>query len=201
MIFFKKKAPEKTFYTDCNIPARLFYHIMHTDDFESTGGEDNFYKIFDEYVGLVPSPQLITYLRKQQRINSLQLRIKGITTCLYAITYLPLGDRLSAFVEQLNAYEDVRPKFNISKPRIDEIERIQKRVLGSLKTSLKSELSDIEKKNESQINAFEQNKLAFSRILETNIPRDVNLYEWAEIEKAVKIEIQNRKKHGKARSA
>lgn len=197
-----KKRPQPVIHwTDCNIPARLFFDIMYSGEYSKLGTdtpeklETAFDAIFDEYYVLLPNRELKEWLAKHERLNKLQSEYNGILVTIQSIEDLPLNaEQLSELITLLNSYKSVQPKFNTKKP-VTEIKRIHNQVLGVLRNKMNEAAQNVKYKSEKIKYNFYKDKANLRMALEgLDIHDDISLYEWAEY---VKIAQQKQKPNGK----
>lgn len=205
-MIFKKPEPKILYYTDCQIPARLFFDVMHTEDYQLLGTvgkedcEDAYDKIFDEYLQIMPNPRLISYVRRKSKVENIQLKITTIKSILAIIAFTSLTQaERDVIIDQLNSIEGV--KIRMSKdPKIivSEIERIHTSVLGELRNILNMELEQLPKDTAKAKYVFEKDIVNLRLALDgMHINDDINLYMFAELTKsATEISNQRKKQNG-----
>lgn len=194
-------------YKDCNIPAKLFFKVLSTQDYTLLGEgtieeqENDYYAIYDEFCTLSPNDELKRIYNKKAKIEGLYLKIAFIETILYNILYLKLtvSERLE-FINELNNLEGVKVKFNPDLPILDEVQRVQTRIIGTLKTQIKAEEATEKKQRESTPYNFEQNLAQICITLGIYLKSDVTLYEYIAYRSAAmeKIKAQEKLKKGQS---
>jgi len=191
-----KAEKERLRYIDCNIPAKLFFHILSTEDY-TLCDEADFDNIFDEYFLLKPNKRLINWMRKKAKVNYLTAVKEGIRATLMQIYYVPMPPELLVkTIEILNNYDEVKPKFNLSKGLEVEVQRIQNSVLGILQNRINMETEDKQKKTEEVKNSFYREKILLGRAVGVEIKEDITMYEWIEMVNIAEEE-QKQRKNGK----
>jgi hypothetical protein len=181
----------KILYSDCSIPASLFFHIVETKDFSLLGTgnaeqlEAAYNSIFDEYVMLSGSEEVIRAYKKSAKVGLLKSKIEIAQNLLYAICFqeTSVEERLQ-FIDILNSIEstpatDVLParyhfRFNKDKPIFDEIEKCQQ-AIGILENELNFDLSTEKKLNEAVKYIFESDLVNIQNALGYNLPDDLSL--------------------------
>lgn len=172
-------------YKDCNLPAKLFFKVLSTQDYTLLGEgtpeeqENAYYAIYDEFCLLSPNDELKRIYNKKAKIERLYMKIAFIETVLYNIVYLKLTveERLE-FVNELNLLEGVAVKFNPDMPIKDEVIRIQTRVIGALKTQIKAEEATEEKQRKVVPYNFEQSLSSICLALGIYLHPEITLYEY-----------------------
>lgn len=181
---FKRIRQHKTviLWRDCNIPAMLFFDILNTRDYSKLGTapieemERVFEGIFDEYVVLDGNEKVIQWYKKQCKIAFLNYQIEYIETALYTICYAPLTrDQRIKVIDSLNAIETPKVKFDKDKPILDEVQRVQRMVLGSIKNRLNLEKSTEKKVEEQAKYSYRKDLATVENILGHNLPEDMSL--------------------------
>ena len=195
-ILRKPKNPETTLYTNCDIPAKLFFQVMDSGEYDKVGGEANFDMIFDEYYTLTLSPELKKWMVNNYKVESLILTIKSITNTLDAIEFLPMTkEQALKCVDILNSYDAIKRKFNpVPKLIVSEIARCRKIVsllinqLNMFRDNFNATKKDIK-------NSFEKSLLSIRLNLDgLQVDENVSLYMYIELENAVKERIKSLKK-------
>ena len=179
-----KQAPYKG-YTNCEIPAKLFFKATSTRDFTLIGTgtpkeqEDAYYAIFDEFVTINPQAELEQLYKKGAKIRKLQLQISFIEACLHQIVFVPMtvAERLEV-IEVLNSLDGLRVKFNTDLPIKEEIRRVQSQIIGSLKTEIKIEQSTEKKQQDGASHQFEQELATICINLGIYLHSEISLYEY-----------------------
>lgn len=169
-------------YTDCKIPAGVFFEILETNNFTLLGNstpeelESVFDKIFDEYVLLENNEKVIQWYAKKQKIALIQTQICIIDNILYSICYnhLTIEERLSQ-IEMLNSIKGVIVKFDADKPILDEVLRVKNVVIGSLNNRLNIELATEKKQSANVKYSYLKDLAAIENILGYNMPEDMSL--------------------------
>lgn len=184
-------------YTNCKIPAELFFNILNTEDYTLLGTGDSkeleeaFYVIFDEYVDISGNNKIKQWYAKRKKVALLQFLINYVQEVMKAIITMPLTtDERLRLIEVLNEIPRVRAKLNVDKPILEEVKRIQTQVLGILRNELNMELSTEQKQGDSVKHSFHQDLARISANLGFQIKDDVTLYEFEEYKK---IAINNSK--------
>lgn len=221
MILFKKrvKAGTKVIrWKDASIPAKLFFDMLTSGDYSEIGDipkeeqQQIFMRIFDEYIILDNNEKVIEWYKKQCRIALLEHWIDRITAILYAICYVPMtvDERLQA-IDILNSIEE-RPQteqfkakylvnFSKDKPLLDEVNRVQNTIVGTLKTRLNIEKSTEVKQKEGVKYVFEKDLADIELVLgKDNIVEDVSLRKFVQYKKQAENKInaqKNAKKNGR----
>jgi len=190
------------YYTNCEIPAKLFFDIMHTEDYQKMGTvsieecEKAYDVISDEYFTILPNIKLKTYLLKKAKIYHLEAKITYINSVLGLISFTPLTiHERNKIIDELNSIDGVKVNFkkdlNLLK---SEIQRVQSSVLGILKNQINSIKDDKEKKEEKSKYVFQGDIVRLRQALDgMHIDENISLYMYAELTKAA-IDVSNQRK-------
>lgn len=187
-------------YTDCDVPATIFFKVMSKGDYTLLGEgtteeqENAFYSIFDEFYTLRESNKLKKAYTKSNRVSILRLQIQLIKTILHQIVFVPMTieERLQC-IEILNDIDGVKVRFNIDKPIVDEVSRVQNKILGHLNNELNREMSTEKKQNEGLGITFERELASICISLGIYLNSNISLREYIEYEK-IAVERNNANK-------
>lgn len=193
-------------YTDCNIPAKLFFKVASSGQYELLGAgeprdcEDAFYTIFDEYFKLDPNETLRDIYKKAAKIRGLQLRISFIETCLHQIIFVPMTveERLLV-IDVLNGLDGVRINFSKDKPIKEEVSRVQSRIIGALKNEIKHETITEKKQKAGIERSFEQDLASICINLGIYLHNEITLYEYIAYRKLAIERSEANKKQNQAK--
>lgn len=190
----------KILYSDCSIPAMLFFDIVESKDYSKLGTgpadllEEAYNKIFDEYVELSGSEEVIQAYKKTAKVSLLKSKIDLVNNLLYAICFqtTTVAERLE-FIDLLNSIEsrpatDVLPasfhfKFNKEKPIFDEIEKCRQ-TIGIMENELNFEMSTEKKLNKAVKYVYESDLVNIQNALGYNLPDDVTLRKFVYLKKS-----------------
>lgn len=187
-------------YTDCDVPATIFFKVMSKGDYTLLGEgtpeeqENAFYSIFDEFYTLRESNKLKKAYTKSNRVSILKLQIQLITTILHQIVFVPMtpSERIQC-IDILNDIDGLKIKFNTDKPIVDEVSRVQTKILGHLKNELNREMSTEKKQNEGVGITFERELASICISLGIYLNSNISLREYIEYEK-IAVERNNANK-------
>lgn len=187
-------------YTDCDVPATIFFKVMSKGDYTLLGEgtpeeqESAFYSIFDEFYTLRESNKLKKAYTKSNRVSILKLQIQLITTILHQIVFVPMttSERIQC-IDILNDIDGLKIKFNTDKPIVDEVSRVQTKILGHLKNELNREMSTEKKQNEGLGITFERELASICISLGIYLNSNISLREYIEYEK-IAVERNNANK-------
>jgi len=194
-------------YTNCDIPAKLFFDVMHSEDYLKLGGDSKeeaekaYDVIFDEYFTLMPNNKLKSYLNRRHKINAL----KGIITCIQDEIYCIINifdypsTEFTESIDRINEYigcylKQGKHLINVSKGVVDELERVRKQVIGILNNMLNSEIKQIPVEAEKTKYVFTDDLVAIQNVFGYNLPEDISLYKFASLCKAAKEKSDANKK-------
>jgi len=193
-------------YTNCDIPAKLFYkEIIDKSNLDALGEgtpeekEAAFYSILDELCDIEKNYELSSIYDKKEQIKRIQAIVSVIETILFAMVFLPsTQDELNEQIDIINSIEYIKVKFSKDKPLSKEIERVHNSVIGALMAQI-SELEDSSKVTGSNIkSSFEKDVLTMARISGVRLNDEDSLRYFTEL-KIISRDIvkqQSKKKHG-----
>lgn len=164
MNFLKRKPKNYITYNSCEIPAKLFYNeVIGKGNMSIIGKASDeelgkaLYAIIDELTELEDNRELVDYKRKRKKIDEINLVIMFIEESLYQLAYLPMDkEQRDTRIKRLNKLPYTTAKFDYNKPVLDEVERWQKSVLGTLRNRLKAEQDVKEDKAQKALTTFEE---------------------------------------------
>lgn len=208
-IILKKRNRNKIIYSNCEIPAKLFYNEVIGKSNLSVLGNGTpeelntaLYRIIDELTELEDNKELLLLYNKRMRVSKIKLTIAFIEESLYQIAYLKLTDeeRLTR-INRLNNLPNLSVKFDVKKPITEEIARVQKSVIGMLRNRLNMEQEDEEKKTDKAVTSFEEMtvfifKTTGYKVTDTDTLRTFAVYKKDAIKTNQQLKAQS-KKHGK----
>ena len=187
----KKETKPVIYWTNCDIPAKVFFHIMHSGEFDQLGTdtaenlEQAFNIIFDEYIELDNNTQIMDWYTQRCKVENIRKTINIVETCLHHITFsIMTSDELLEAIRVINLIKGVNVRFDINKDPLDEIIRIQQKVLGSLQNDLNFELSKEKDTKEDVKYHFEEDLVSIENVLERNVPEDMSLRKFVFLKKS-----------------
>jgi len=187
----KKETKPVIYWTNCDIPAKVFFHIMHSGEFDKLGTDtsDNletaFNIIFDEYIKLDNNTQIMDWYTQRCKVGNIRKTINMVETCLHHITFsIMTREELLEAIRVINLIKGVNVRFDINKDPLDEIIRIQQKVLGSLQNDLNFELSKEKDTKEDVKYHFEEDLVSIENVLERSVPEDMTLRKFVFLKKS-----------------
>lgn len=190
-LFKRKRAKSVIYWDNCDIPARLFFNIINDGDYSVLGNapdeelEAAFDKIFDEYVDIDENEKVTDWYKKRAKVAMIEAKITIITVFLHHIVYSPLTkEERIEFINEINSVDGVRVNFSLDKPILDEVQRVQNVVLGSLKNQLNAELGTDKKQQEAVKNEYEKRVVNIENVLERSIDYNCSLRLFIQYEKS-----------------
>lgn len=190
------------YYTNCDIPAKLFFDIMHNEDYQKLGTvsieecEKAYDDISDEYFTILPNLKLKAFITKKAKIHYLTTQIAYINSLLSIICFTPLKvDERNLIIDELNTIDGVKINFKKDLKNLkSEIERVQNSVIGILNNQINSLKDDKEKKAEKSKYVFQGDIVRLRQALDgMHIDENISLYMYAELTKAA-IDVSNQRK-------
>jgi len=192
-------------YSNCDIPARLFFNNLSAGDLSvlGTGTKEElqaaYYSILDEYCELDNNTAFIEAFKKEEIISLIQSDIANIRSALQVIVYAELSkDERISIIDKLNEWKPPHAvvRFDKDKPINEEVVRISKKVIGGLKNYLNKEISTRKKRIEKVKRTFEADCVSIHACLGTKIDSDVTLRLFIEYSKLA-IEMNKKTSHGR----
>lgn len=151
-------------YTDCDIPARLFYvDLMDKKDDSVLGTgtpeeiEEAKLSILDEYAEITKSYTISDWYKRNAQIAGLHRDINLIRSIMYMMATIPIPkEEFIKLANGLNELKSVRVRFDINKPLEEEIIRVNTKVIGSLNNKLKQIEAENEQDEKAQKFVYDQ---------------------------------------------
>jgi Holliday junction resolvase RusA-like endonuclease len=144
---------------------------------ESGNYFDGFEQIYDLYFEAISDPKMQMVLKQQNLINSLSFKLQ---MCVIIINHLAESklteqDRIEICTELRKSGLNIRLK---------DFEGSIKQVVGNLKMQLKIESESIPKNTQKV--SFHKQLVDLENILKRNIPEDISLAKFIELQKSIK---------------
>lgn len=177
-------------WDSADIPAKLYFKILETDDFTLLGGnseeerEQAWSKIVDEDFEITKNVKVKTYLDKRCKIEALKLHIQAIKDNMYVLIYLPLTDTLKK--EIIFNLSELGCKWEDDKDIIDNCHRIAKSNIALLNNQVKMLEDTVSKKVTDIKSSFEADLIAIENVLMRQISENVSLRYFREATKSAK---------------
>lgn len=185
-------------WNDLEIPAKLYFKIIDTNDLSLLGGETTeereqaWSKIVDEDYLVTKNTKIKSYLDRQCKIAVMELHIQAVRDHLYLLTSLSLTE--SNKKELAESLKELGVKIDVSKNIIDECHRVLKSDLGIMKNKLNMLISSEPKKQEHIKRSFESDLVAVENVLMRPLPDNVSLIYFREATKSAKEKSEANKK-------
>jgi len=168
-----KPAPSKMLYTNCDIPARLFFDELCNGNLSVLGDgtpeelQSAYMSILDEYVKIDNNTSFLKAFQLEERISDIQAKIAALDLSVYHIYYDPLitKEQRLEIIATLNEWKKPRINFNPDKPILDECHRIQTKIVGALKNDLNFAVAERKKERKERVKTFYRDVAAIEVIL------------------------------------
>lgn len=193
----------KPLYTDLNIPTKLFFDILNSRVFSmlGKGSEDELQKvfesIFDEYLDLGGNNSIKKWYEQARKLEALKLIEKQTKTIIYALLYTPMSiEERNLLIDVLNEVPKLNARVDKDKNIIDELDRVNKRCLGSLRNEIN--LVSIDDKKEETVKEsakyiFQQDLARISITLGFQIATNLTMYEFITYKNSAIESVKQRK--------
>lgn len=188
-------------WQDAEIPAKLYFKILDSNDFTLLGEGTNeerekaWSKIVDEDFEITNNQKVKSYLDKRCKIEALKLHIQAIKDQIYVLVYMPLTDKMKS--ECSENLKILGCKYDIEKDIVDECHRIMKSNIGILKNQLNMLEDTVIKKSEGIKKSFEADLVAIENVLMRPLHTDVTLRYFREASKSAKSKSEANQKLSK----
>lgn len=186
---FKRKS--KILYSNCDIPARLFFdELMHGNITVLGKGNPNdlyeaYWGVIDEFCDIDNNTTLRNWFHKQVKLSKLQRAISDVRTLLNPIKNLVVVRcELEACITLINALEYPKVNFDIEKPLDEEIKRVEFQVIGILENELNMLMPEQTEKKKEIIKDFSDRLVAVENALGRQIDDNVSLRKFISLEKS-----------------
>lgn len=182
----------KPLYTDCSIPAKLFFTIANKKDYSLLGeGSDedlkNIYdQISEEFAYLNNGKELASVYNTYKKTWILETVIAHAETLLYALVYMPLTEKeRDEVIEIINKVPLLNANIDKNKDISEEALRVKKQSIGILHNELNMIAPDDKKENENDKEEiiFESELARICLTLGFQVSNTISLYEYAEYKK------------------
>lgn len=203
------KAEVRHLYTNCEIPAKLFYNeVIGKSNLNALGEgtqqelESAFYSILDELCEIEGNDELRSLYNKSEKISRINSVIYTIEACLYPIKNLHdimTNEQIKTCISHLNSIKYIKVKFDINKGIVEEIKRVETSILGVLNNQI-NELNDVKKEKGKKTNMnFEREVLNLARITGIRLTDTDTLKYFIELKNMAKdiAKQQNKLRNGK----
>lgn len=191
-------------YTNLEIPAKLFFNIIDTSNYEVLGGENDeenailWNSIFDEYYLLSENIKIRSIMDKQFKISIIELKIQKIKDCIYSLMYVIPPELIEEKKIIKSALKELGVKYDIDKDTVDQCHRMLKSDIGILNNQLSMLSASLPIKKEEVKRTFEDDLSSIMRVLGFSVPVDISMYLYLSHLKTVKnISESNKNKNGK----
>lgn len=195
------KLKKKIFYSDCSIPARLFFdHIIHGDISVLGVGNNRevhnaYWSIINEFCELDNNNGLLKWFKLQVKLSNTERAIHDVQTLLFPIKHLCEDEyQIEVCVKFLNALKYPVINFDTSKPLQEEIQRIESQVIGILHNELEMQKPAHEQEHKKIVKDFNDRLVAVENMLGRSIDDDVTLRKFISLEKSAYNKMNQLKK-------
>jgi len=185
-------------WDSAEIPAKLYFKIIETNDLSLLGGESDeqrekaWSKIVDEDFDISENSKIKQYLDRQCKTEYLRLNIQAIKDNMQVLLYTPTSE--SQKEELATILKELGVKIDIKKDIVEECHRVLKSDLGIMKNKLNMLIASEPKKQESIKRTFESDLVAVENILMRPLPDNVSLIYFREAVKSAKQKSEANKK-------
>lgn len=185
-------------WDSADIPAKLYFKILETDDFTLLGGNSEeerdlaWSKIVDEDFEITKNTKVKTYLDKRCKIEALKLHIQAIKDNMYVLIYLPLTQTLKD--DLISNLSELGCKWEDDKDIIDNCHRIAKSNIAILSNQVKIIEDAVSKKGTNIKTSFEADLVSIENVLMRPISENVSLRYFREATKSAKAKSEANQK-------
>lgn len=192
-------------YTNCEIPAKLFYtEVIGKSNLAALGeGTEEelqaaFYSILDELCDIDNNQEMLDHYKRQVKVMIIESTITLIESCCFALMFLTITEeQVNHYSEVLNGIKLIRVKFNKDADRYAECGekgRIRTSIIGMLNNQINT-LNDVQqqKGEKSSYNFYQECARLESILAPKNIDQNTSLYMYVEYKKLAKEKIKLQK--------
>lgn len=191
MIKLLRRNRSRILYTNCDIPARLFFDELMQGNISVLGKgtptelHNAYMAIVDEYCELDNNRKMLDWFTKQNRISKIQRGISDVALCLAPIKYICITEsQFKRAINNINYIDYPKVKFDIKKPLNDEIKRVEHSVIGMLKNELNMLVDDNTKSKEKIQKDFFKRLVSVQNALGRNLDDNISLRKFIYEEKS-----------------
>lgn len=194
MIKLFKRIRSQIKYTNCDIPAILFFdELMHGNISVLGKGtpeqlNNAYWGIIDEYCELSGNFKMKSWFEKQEKVSNIQRAISDVNVCINNIILASQiathKEQIVPFIDAINKLEFPKVRFSYTKPLHEEVERVRKSVIGVLNNQLKIELGNEQKKKEAIKKDFMARIVNIQNIIGRNLDDNISLRKFIYEEKS-----------------
>lgn len=200
-----KKAirPVNPLYTDCSIPAKLFFDIAAKKDYSllGEGSKEQLQVIYEdiaeEYYTLSDEKGLKTHYNTHKKVALLEITIHHTETLLYMLLYTPMtNDERGSVIDVVNAVPKLNANINKETDLLTEIIRVQQQCLGILHNELNIIKPEETKEHVKDVPfVFESELVKICVTLGFQLSANISLYEYVNYRKTAMDIAKQRQKH------
>jgi hypothetical protein len=195
-------------WSNCDIPARLFYdEVVGNDNYNILGEgtpeelEKAFFGILDELAEIDDNKHMVSAMRKTESIKMIQGQMFTISSALqllFTLHSVMCKEDRNNLIDELNS-QNVQPRIKMDKEGdlMEEIEKVQLGTLRSLKHALNLEKSTIQTDVRKAKKAFIKDLVSVQNVLGYALPDDVSLRKFIALKIAAKEKINAQNEQNK----
>lgn len=186
-------------YVDLDIPAKLFFKILNTNDYYLLGFDTEaenkhaFEQIFDEYHALTQSGKLKNDIELKKQIALLNYKIEVIETTLYVLLNFPMtkDQRQDIIVNLHSIGVTITPENNM----VEQINKIAEVSLGSMKTKLKILVDQYDKRSKTKEvkTTFEKMLVNIENVLNRTIDEAITMRKFLALQESANERVRQHK--------
>jgi hypothetical protein len=188
-----------------NIPARLFFEILHDKNFdllEPTDGEEGleevFSLIYDEYFLKSDNPSSKRFLELQQEIKFMEYKIQSIVQMLDFLTFNKTTREIRKTL--LESLISIGVNINLENDFIEEVKNVLNIEIGVISNDLsflKIEMENMQNENKNGVFDFYSSLVGLESIMERSLEDSMVLAKFIEYEKLAMKKADAQKKQNK----
>lgn len=198
----KKKKTAKLWYNG-EIPARLFFEVLKTQDLsllkrnkgkaKEVDLKRNWANIYDEYFELKDDPKLVLIIRTQTEIIQMIRQVEIVRQAVYAISSVQFDkDQMASVIKGIT---DMGFSFDPDNP-LDSVLQIIKYEIPSIETRIEIEKDNLKNLTQGAASTFEDTCVAYES-WGYKIDENCSLRRYIAYERAVKQKASKQRNDGK----